>query len=48
MITGQLYLGIFSGPVEGIIMIVAIYILTGIYGMHYMYRLLVHPLTLFV
>lgn len=30
--TGQLYLGIFSGPVEGIIMIVAIYILTGIYG----------------
>ncbi|ETW86660.1 phosphatidylinositol synthase 1 (CDP-alcohol phosphatidyltransferase1) [Heterobasidion irregulare TC 32-1] len=30
--TGQLYLGVFSGPVEGIIMIVAIYILTGIYG----------------
>lgn len=30
--TGQLYLGPFSGPVEGILMIVVIYIITGIYG----------------
>ncbi|KAF8621745.1 hypothetical protein AX15_007539 [Amanita polypyramis BW_CC] len=30
--TGQLYLGVFSGPVEGILMIVFIFILTGIFG----------------
>ncbi|KAF8753671.1 diacylglycerol cholinephosphotransferase [Rhizoctonia solani] len=30
--TGTLYLGYFSGPVEGIIMIVGLYILTGAYG----------------
>ncbi|EJD43494.1 hypothetical protein AURDEDRAFT_114773 [Auricularia subglabra TFB-10046 SS5] len=30
--TGQLYLGVFSGPVEGIIMIVVLYIITGYYG----------------
>ncbi|KAJ4478390.1 Choline/ethanolaminephosphotransferase [Lentinula aciculospora] len=30
--TGCLYLGVFSGPVEGILMIVAIYIITWIYG----------------
>ncbi|CAE6477493.1 unnamed protein product [Rhizoctonia solani] len=30
--TGTLYLGYFSGPVEGIIMIVVLYILTGIFG----------------
>ncbi|ELU39464.1 cholinephosphotransferase [Rhizoctonia solani AG-1 IA] len=30
--TGTLYLGYFSGPVEGIIMIVGLYILTGTYG----------------
>ncbi|KAI0053462.1 Choline/ethanolaminephosphotransferase [Auriscalpium vulgare] len=30
--TGQLYLGVFSGPVEGILMIVVIYFLSGIYG----------------
>ncbi|CAE6477706.1 unnamed protein product [Rhizoctonia solani] len=30
--TGTLYLGYFSGPVEGIIMIVILYILTGIFG----------------
>ncbi|KAH9486034.1 Cholinephosphotransferase 1 [Psilocybe cubensis] len=30
--TGQLYLGYFSGPVEGILMIVAIYIISGFYG----------------
>lgn len=29
---GQLYLGVFSGPVEGILMIVAIYVVTGLYG----------------
>jgi ethanolaminephosphotransferase len=29
---GQLYLGVFSGPVEGILMITAIYIISGIYG----------------
>lgn len=29
---GQLYLGVFSGPVEGILMIVGIYIITGFYG----------------
>jgi hypothetical protein len=31
---GQLYLGVFSGPVEGILMIVAIYVITGFYGAH--------------
>ncbi|KIP05510.1 hypothetical protein PHLGIDRAFT_128827 [Phlebiopsis gigantea 11061_1 CR5-6] len=30
--TGQLYLGFFSGPVEGILMIVGIYVITGLYG----------------
>ncbi|KDQ62969.1 hypothetical protein JAAARDRAFT_361800 [Jaapia argillacea MUCL 33604] len=30
--TGTLYLGVFSGPVEGILMIVAIYLISGIYG----------------
>ncbi|KAH7911614.1 CDP-alcohol phosphatidyltransferase-domain-containing protein [Hygrophoropsis aurantiaca] len=30
--TGQLYLGPFSGPVEGILMIVVIYIISGIFG----------------
>ena len=29
---GQLYLGVFSGPVEGILMIVGIYVTTGLYG----------------
>ena len=29
---GQLYLGVFSGPVEGIIMIVIIYLISGILG----------------
>ncbi|KAJ7447209.1 Choline/ethanolaminephosphotransferase [Mycena latifolia] len=30
--TGQLYLGVFSGPVEGILLIVAIYAISGAYG----------------
>ncbi|KZT54133.1 Choline/ethanolaminephosphotransferase [Calocera cornea HHB12733] len=30
--TGTLFLGYFSGPVEGILMIVGIYIITGLYG----------------
>ncbi|KAI0803223.1 Choline/ethanolaminephosphotransferase [Irpex lacteus] len=30
--TGQLYLGVLSGPVEGIILIVVIFAVTGIYG----------------
>ncbi|KAG9083953.1 hypothetical protein FRC06_004305 [Ceratobasidium sp. 370] len=30
--TGTLYLGVFSGPVEGIIMVVMLFIITGIYG----------------
>lgn len=30
--TGQLFLGVFSGPVEGILMIVGIYVVSGIYG----------------
>ncbi|KAL5494611.1 hypothetical protein ACEPAI_72 [Sanghuangporus weigelae] len=30
--TGQLYLGVFSGPVEGILMIVGVYVITGLYG----------------
>ncbi|KAJ7292627.1 hypothetical protein C8J57DRAFT_1549851 [Mycena rebaudengoi] len=30
--TGQLYLGVFSGPVEGILIIVAIYAISGVYG----------------
>jgi len=29
---GQLYLGYFSGPVEGILIIVGIYLLSGYYG----------------
>ena len=35
LLLGQLYLGVFSGPVEGILMIVAIYTTTAIYGKHY-------------
>ncbi|KAG6855527.1 hypothetical protein H0H87_001567 [Tephrocybe sp. NHM501043] len=30
--TGQLYLGVFSGPVEGILMICTIYLLSGFFG----------------
>ncbi|KAG9020516.1 hypothetical protein FS837_008135, partial [Tulasnella sp. UAMH 9824] len=30
--TGTLYLGVFNGPVEGIIMLVVMYTITGIYG----------------
>lgn len=30
--TGQLFLGVFSGPVEGILMVVGLYVLTGVYG----------------
>jgi ethanolaminephosphotransferase len=30
--TGTLYLGVFSGPVEGILMVVAIFLVTGKYG----------------
>lgn len=30
--TGTLFLGVFSGPVEGILIVILIYILTGIYG----------------
>ncbi|TFK56424.1 Choline/ethanolaminephosphotransferase [Heliocybe sulcata] len=30
--TGQLYLGVFSGPVEGILMIVVIFVISGFYG----------------
>lgn len=30
--TGQLYLGVFSGPIEGILIIVAIFVVTGFYG----------------
>ncbi|EJC98650.1 uncharacterized protein FOMMEDRAFT_113814 [Fomitiporia mediterranea MF3/22] len=30
--TGQLFLGVFSGPVEGILMIVGLFIVTGFYG----------------
>lgn len=33
--TGTLYLGVFSGPVEGIIIIIAIYIITAIYGAYF-------------
>ena len=33
---GQLYLGVFSGPVEGILLIVGIYVITGLYGMSYL------------
>lgn len=34
--TGQLYLGYFSGPVEGILMIVVIFLVTGYAGMSYL------------
>ena len=30
--TGQLFLGVISGPVEGIIMIVCVYLMTGYFG----------------
>ena len=30
--TGQLYLGVFSGPVEGILMIIVVFTISGIYG----------------
>ncbi|KAJ3718963.1 choline ethanolaminephosphotransferase [Lentinula raphanica] len=30
--TGYLYLGVFSGPVEGILMLVVVYLITGVYG----------------
>ena len=30
--TGQLFLGYFSGPVEGILMIVVIYFISGVFG----------------
>jgi len=30
--TGSLYLGVFSGPVEGILMLVGVYLITGIFG----------------
>jgi len=33
--TGQLYLGVFSGPIEGILMIVAIFVITGFRGPSY-------------
>lgn len=29
---GQLYLGVFSGPVEGILMIIVIFVISGTYG----------------
>ena len=32
-VLGQLFLGYFSGPVEGIIMIVIIFTITGFYGL---------------
>lgn len=35
IVTGQLYLGVFSGPVEGILMICVIYAITGFCGMFY-------------
>jgi hypothetical protein len=31
--TGTLYLGVFNGPTEGILLIVGIYFITAIYGM---------------
>lgn len=34
-LTGQLFLGTFSGPVEGILIIVGIYAVTGYYGQFY-------------
>lgn len=34
---GILYLGPFSGPVEGILMIVIIYVITGIFGKRFFY-----------
>lgn len=37
---GQLYLGVFSGPVEGILMIVMIFIITGFYGACKVFQLL--------
>lgn len=43
--TGTLFLGVFSGPVEGIIMIVVIYIVTGIYGIPTSFQVRCIPLT---
>ena len=46
--TGTLYLGVFSGPVEGIIIIIVIYIITAIYGAYFasIYIVLIQPVTL--
>ncbi|QRV95129.1 CDP-alcohol phosphatidyltransferase [Ceratobasidium sp. AG-Ba] len=46
--TGTLYLGVFSGPVEGIIMIVVLYIITGFYGTHFWDQPLAHFLPSFL
>jgi len=32
LLAGQLYLGVFSGPIEGIVIIVLIFLITGFYG----------------
>jgi ethanolaminephosphotransferase len=42
---GQLFLGVFSGPVEGILMIVGIYVLSGLYGKRSNFHIVfdVHP-----
>jgi hypothetical protein len=29
---GQLYLGVFSGPIEGILMVISVFVITGICG----------------
>ena len=44
---GQLFLGVFSGPVEGIIIIVAIYAITGYYG-KYITCPLLHSATILI
>lgn len=32
LLAGKLYLGVFSGPIEGILMIVLIFVITGFHG----------------
>ena len=46
-VLGQLFLGYFSGPVEGIIMIVIIFTITGFYGLK-LTRFFLYLLTLFI
>lgn len=42
---GQLFLGVFSGPVEGILMIITIFLISGTYGNRPKRKVLIPVLT---